>query len=119
MLALHPHSSLIRPLGLCTQAFKLGDLISFVILSILIIIVNSCNVCVFYSWIFRYKLDLFIATCSNIIHRVKTWLALYIYGQIFKVIFEVIIPTIIYIKISCKEQSFITMAPGDKMSHHL
>ncbi len=52
----------------------------------------------FYVWIFRYKLDLFIATCSNIIHRVMTWLALVTCGQIFKVIFEVIIPTIIYIR---------------------
>ncbi len=46
--ALSLSSFLIRPLGLWTQAFQLGVLITFVhILSILIIIVKSCNVCVF------------------------------------------------------------------------
>ncbi len=33
--------------GLCTQAFQLGILVTFANTSVLITIVNSCNVCVF------------------------------------------------------------------------
>jgi len=58
---------IISPLGLSTQAFQLGILIAFVILSALIIFVNSCNVCVFCKIIFSTKLDLFKATCFIVV----------------------------------------------------
>ncbi len=55
---------LIRPLDLCTQAFQLDILFTFVLLSILVILVNSWNGFVFYFYILSNKLDLFKATCS-------------------------------------------------------
>jgi hypothetical protein len=56
-------SILVRPLGLYTQAFQLGILITFVLLFILIISVDSCNVCKFNFYIFSKKVDFFEATC--------------------------------------------------------
>jgi hypothetical protein len=55
---------LIRPLGLLTQAFQLGILITFVNTFCFNYHCKCCNVCVFYFRMFSTKLDLFEATCS-------------------------------------------------------
>jgi hypothetical protein len=62
-----PPSTLIRPLGLCTQAIQLGILITFVI-TFHFNYLRRENVCVFYFCTFSNKLDLFEATCSIIIY---------------------------------------------------
>jgi len=53
---------LIRLFASQTQACKLGNSITFLNNFYLIIIVNSCNVCVFYFCIFRNKLYVFKVT---------------------------------------------------------
>ncbi len=57
-------SHLFRPLGLFTEAFQLSILEAFIILSVLIIIVNSCFIFVFNIWVFSNKFNLFQVTCS-------------------------------------------------------
>ncbi len=66
-------SILIRPLGLRTQNFQLDVWITFKYSFHLIILVNSCNVWVFYLCTISNELDLFKVTCFMII---------YIYGNI-------------------------------------
>ena len=54
---------LLDSLSLKPKPFRLAFSLLLYMLSILIIFVNSCKVCVFYFCIVRHKLDLFQETC--------------------------------------------------------
>ncbi len=61
-----PPPPLIRPLFISTQATQLVILIYFCKYFVLIIIVNSCNVCMFSKLLVSNKPDLLQATCCII-----------------------------------------------------